>query len=110
MKLQADDPAFIHVPAKLKQELTFWESYLCGGEYLCGDAFTLADVAVGPLLLSLERQGATFGGFPGLAAYIGVLKVSKPSTRQCSSMHAATKKALCMHLPKEILANRSCKA
>ncbi|KAK9788285.1 hypothetical protein WJX73_007404 [Symbiochloris irregularis] len=71
---KAEDPTFSQVPTKLKQELKLWEDHLGSGRYLCGDDFTLADIAVGPLLLSLERQKAAFERFPKLAAYIGVLK------------------------------------
>jgi glutathione S-transferase len=63
----------------LLDELPRWGAYVGDGPFLCGDQFTLADVAVFPLLLLLEALGYDYAKHtPALAAYLDQCK-SRPS-------------------------------
>lgn len=74
----------------LKAELGRWEAYLsppaaddaAGGESSwlvpAAKSFSAADVAVGPLLLAVQRFGASFDAFPGIKAYVSRL-AERPS-------------------------------
>lgn len=68
----------------LKTELGRWESYLeaSDGGWLVPSAksssFSAADVAVGPLLLAIQRFGASFEAFPKIKAYVSRL-AERPS-------------------------------
>ena len=80
---QQDDPKYGENVEALKKELNYWEGYLSNSKYVAGDVFTLADLSLGPFLLFLERQGATFKDFPKLASYVATLKVgSCPLSKQ----------------------------
>ena len=60
---------------RLRAELEQWESYVAGQTYLAGDQFTLADIAVFPLLMHFEALGFDYPArTPGLAAYIDACK------------------------------------
>lgn len=55
----------------LLAELARWEAYLAGRSYLAGDRFTLADIAVFPLLMHFEVLGYDYPArAPALAAYM----------------------------------------
>ena len=65
----------------LLAELKQWEAYAQGGDYLAGDQFTLADIAVFPLLLHFEVLGYDYAKHtPALAAYIERCK-ARPSVQ-----------------------------
>lgn len=55
-------------------ELDRWEGYIIG-EYLVGDTFTLADIALGTGLSQLKRSGLDYTKFPKLAKYLERLEV-----------------------------------
>lgn len=66
---------------KLVAEIVRWEAYIAGQDYLAGDQFTLADIAVFPLLTHFEALGYDYAGHtPELAAYIARCK-ARPSFR-----------------------------
>lgn|GEM_PF-2520786 len=55
----------------LVKELALWEHYLADRMFLAGDQFTLADIAVFPLLMHFAVLGFPFGErAPNLAGYI----------------------------------------
>ncbi len=55
----------------LKEELPQWNRYLRNRDYLAGDVFTLADIAVFPLLMHCEALGFQFSTWtPALAKYV----------------------------------------
>lgn len=54
----------------LEFELSLWESRLSGKQFLFGDALTLADCALYPVLAYLLRRGLSLEPYPALAAYI----------------------------------------
>ncbi len=59
----------------LMGELPHWDEYLTDGDYLAGERFTLADIAVFPLLMHFEALGYDFATHtPRLAAYIARCK------------------------------------
>jgi glutathione S-transferase len=59
----------------LLEELPRWAAYVGGGPFLCGDQFTLADIAVFPLLLHFEVLGYDYAKHtPALAAYLDQCK------------------------------------
>lgn len=63
----------------LLDELPRWDAYVGDGPFLCGDLFTLADIAVFPLLLHFEALGYDYAKrTPALAAYLDHCK-SRPS-------------------------------
>jgi glutathione S-transferase len=63
----------------LREELPRWDAYVGGGPFLCGDRFTLADIAVFPLLLHFEVLGYDYAKHtPALSAYVERCK-ARPS-------------------------------
>lgn len=65
----------------LRAELESWEAYAVGQRYLAGEQFTLADIAVFPLLMHFEALGFDYAGrTPALAAYIEACK-ARPSVQ-----------------------------
>jgi glutathione S-transferase len=55
----------------LLAELPRWDAYLQGRDYLAGDRFTLADIAVFPLLMHFDLLGYDFAArTPALAAWM----------------------------------------
>jgi len=55
----------------LRGELDRWEKYISGQTYLAGDNFTIADIAVFPLLMHFEALGFDYASkAPQLAGYI----------------------------------------
>ena len=63
-------------------ELARWEAYVSGQTYLAGDAFTLADIAVFPLLMHFEALGYDYPSrAPALAGYLERCK-ARPSVQQ----------------------------
>jgi glutathione S-transferase len=69
-------------------ELAHWESYATGQLYLAGDQFTLADIAVFPLLMHFEALGFDYAGrTPALAAYMQACK-QRPSVRHSGWLDA----------------------
>jgi glutathione S-transferase len=63
----------------LLAELPRWDAYVGDGPFLCGDAFTLADIAVFPLLLHFEVLGYDYAKHtPALSAYVEHCK-ARPS-------------------------------
>ena len=66
----------------LLEELPRWNGYVGDGPFLCGDQFTLADIAVFPLLMHFEALGYDFAKHtPSLFAYINQCK-ARPSVVQ----------------------------
>ena len=66
----------------LVAELERWESYVSGRRYLAGEQFTLADIAVFPLLMHFEVLGFDYPvRTPALAAYLEACK-QRPSVQR----------------------------
>jgi glutathione S-transferase len=66
----------------LTAELEHWESYLTGQRTLAGDQFTLADIAVFPLLMHFEALGFDYARrAPAIAAYMEACK-QRPSVQK----------------------------
>jgi len=62
-------------------ELLRWDEYARASSFLAGDQFTLADIAVFPLLMHFEALGYDFASnTPALAAYIDRCK-ARPSVQ-----------------------------
>jgi glutathione S-transferase len=65
----------------LLAEIERWDAYTVGQMFLAGDQFTLADIAVFPVLMHFEALGYDYGTrTPALAAYIARCKV-RPSVQ-----------------------------
>ncbi|MCB9730711.1 MAG: glutathione S-transferase family protein [Deltaproteobacteria bacterium] len=65
----------------LVAELSRWDAYLEGQSWLAGDRFTLADIAVFPLLMHFEALGFDFAArTPALGAYVARCK-ARPSVQ-----------------------------
>lgn len=63
----------------LLEELPRWNGYVGDGPFLCGDQFTLADIAVFPLLMHFEALGYHYAKHtPSLSAYMDRCK-ARPS-------------------------------
>ena len=63
----------------LLAELDHWESYTSSSQFLAGDQFTLADIAVFPLLMHFDALGFPYAKrTPALAAYMDRCK-ARPS-------------------------------
>lgn len=63
----------------LQAELPRWDTYVANGPFLCGDPFTIADIAVFPLLMHFEALGYDYARqTPALASYMEACKV-RPS-------------------------------
>ena len=63
----------------LLEELLRWNAYVGAGPFLCGDQFTLADIAVFPLLMHFEALGYNYAKHtPALSAYMEQCK-TRPS-------------------------------
>ena len=63
----------------LLEELPRWDAYVGNGPFLCGDQFTLADIAVFPLLMHFEALGYDYSKHtPSLFAYMNQCK-ARPS-------------------------------
>ncbi len=72
----------------LEAELAHWESYAVGRRYLAGDQFTLADIAVFPLLMHFEALGFEYAKrTPALGAYVEACK-ERPSVLQSGWLDA----------------------
>ncbi len=55
----------------LLEELPRWDAYVGDGPFLCGDQFTLADIAVFPLLMHFEALGYDYSKHtPSLSAFM----------------------------------------
>ncbi len=66
----------------LLEELPRWDAYVGDGPFLCGDPFTLADIAVFPLLMHFEALGYDYSKHtPSLSAYMNQCK-ARPSVVQ----------------------------
>jgi glutathione S-transferase len=66
----------------LLEELLRWDAYVGHGPFLCGDQFTLADIAVFPLLMHFEALGYDYSKHtPSLSAYMNRCK-ARPSVVQ----------------------------
>ncbi len=66
----------------LLEELPRWDAYVGDGPFLCGDQFTLADIAVFPLLMHFEALGYDYAKHtPSLFAYMNNCK-ARPSVVQ----------------------------
>ena len=59
-----------HAPAKVREELDFWESTVLTGSHIVGETFTLADCCFYPTLAYQMHRGLTLEGFPKIAAYM----------------------------------------
>lgn len=63
----------------LLAEIPRWDDYTSGGQFLAGEQFTLADIAVFPVLLHFDAMGYDYAGkTPNLASYIERCK-ARPS-------------------------------
>lgn len=72
----------------LEAELQHWDRYAEGQRYLAGDSFTLADIAVFPLLMHFEALGFDYAGrTPALAAYVETCK-QRPSVERSGWLDA----------------------
>ena len=66
----------------LVEELSRWDGYVGDGPFLCGEQFTLADIAVFPLLMHFEAVGYDYAKHtPALFAYMNACK-ARPSVVQ----------------------------
>jgi len=66
----------------LLEELPRWDAYVGDGPFLCGKQFTLADIAVFPLLMHFEVLGYDYSKHtPSLSAYMDRCK-ARPSVVQ----------------------------
>jgi glutathione S-transferase len=66
----------------LLDELLRWDAYVGDGPFLCGEQFTLADIAVFPLLMHFEAMGYDYAKHtPSLFAYMNQCK-ARPSVVQ----------------------------
>jgi len=66
----------------LLEELPRWDAYVGDGPFLCGNLFTLADIAVFPLLMHFEALGYDYAKHtPSLHAYMNQCK-ARPSVVQ----------------------------
>ncbi len=66
----------------LLEELPRWDAYVGDGPFLCGEQFTLADIAVFPLLMHFEALGYDYSKHtPSLSAYMTLCK-ARPSVVQ----------------------------
>jgi glutathione S-transferase len=66
----------------LVEELLRWDAYVGDGPFLCGEQFTLADIAVFPLLMHFEALGYDYAKHtPSLSAYMNQCK-ARPSVVQ----------------------------
>lgn len=70
----------------VKTELKYWESYVTEDGYIAGPEFSLADIAVGPFVIALQRFGASLKDFPALAKYAEKVK-ARPSFVETSPPH-----------------------
>ncbi len=71
-------------------ELDRWEVYTTGRTFLAGDQFTLADIAVFPLLMHFEALGFDYASrTPALAAYMSQCK-ARPSVVASGWLEAFT--------------------
>ena len=69
-------------------ELLRWNEYARADSFLAGEQFTLADIAVFPLLMHFEALGYDFGhNTPALAAYIDRCK-ARPSVQATGWMES----------------------
>ncbi len=69
-------------------ELTRWDDYLAGRQFLADEQFTLADIAVFPLLLHFEALGFAYAErTPALASYIERCK-ARASVRESGWVEA----------------------
>merc|ERR1712168_72934 len=57
----------------LAEELLIWEDYLANKPFICGDAFTMADVYLFPILATFVRGSLSFDGRPHLQKYYDTL-------------------------------------
>jgi glutathione S-transferase len=65
----------------LRAELPRWDAYVEGRRFLAGEQFTLADIAVFPLLMHFEALGYDWARHtPALAGYVQRCK-ERPSVR-----------------------------
>ncbi|MDJ0851926.1 MAG: glutathione S-transferase family protein [Myxococcota bacterium] len=72
----------------LVAELGRWEPCVTGRRYLAGDQFTLADIAVFPLLMHFEALGFDFAArTPALGAYVAACK-ERPSVQRSGWLDA----------------------
>jgi glutathione S-transferase len=66
----------------LLEELPRWDAYVGDGPFLCGEQFTLADIAVFPLLMHFEAMGYDYAKHtPSLHSYMEQCK-ARPSVVQ----------------------------
>jgi glutathione S-transferase len=66
----------------LLEELPRWDAYVGDGPFLCGEQFTLADIAVFPLLMHFEAIGYDYAKHtPSLFAFMNKCK-ARPSVVQ----------------------------
>lgn len=88
---------------ELLAEIERWDAYSVGQTFLAGDPFTLAEIAVFPLLMHFEALGYDYPTrTPALAAYIARCK-ARPSVR-ASGWIEAFSMFVCERDPQQVLA------
>jgi len=85
------------------EELPRWNAYVDGTTFLAGDQFTLADIAVFPLLMHFEVLGYDYAGTtPALAGYMDRCK-ARPSMEASGWVETFRKFAAALE-PQQVLA------
>ena len=88
----------------LLAELTCWEGYIGDMQFLAGDAFGLADIAVFPLLMHFEVLGYDYAKHtPKLAAYMDRCK-ARPSVQKSGWLDVFAS-FVASKAPKQVLAD-----
>jgi glutathione S-transferase len=67
-------------PGKVHEELIVWEHKLQDHDFIAGDALTLADCVVYPVLAYMVRRGLKLEQHPGLASYVARMS-ARPASR-----------------------------
>jgi len=84
--MKQDDPQEEKHMADAKAEMDLWESYLSKQKYAATDEFTLADIMLGPALMTLIRYGATLKDYPNIKKYGDLIK-DHPSIAKTEPPH-----------------------
>ncbi len=88
----------------LLDEIPRWNAYASGRKFLAGEQFTLADIAVFPLLMHFEAMGYDYAQHtPALSAYMDRCK-ERPSIKR-SGWLDAFRQFVASRNPNQVLAN-----
>jgi glutathione S-transferase len=89
----------------LLEEIPRWDAYVSGRRFLAGEQFTLADIAVFPLLMHFDAMGYDYAlHTPELSAYMDRCK-ERPSIKGSGWVDAFREFATSRN-PNQVLANR----